>query len=280
MNFLKFFIPCLFLFLVLCISNVLLESYDYEYDAKKFLDGIKEEENYENFNEESTDTSPSINVNGNFLEIKSPADIYVEYVPKNLPEKLNLTKLRLKAYALHKNKKIIEAKDVSKYNQLKWMTYGYIRLVQIKKTPTSHSTEYFEFTREYISIQVEMLTDEQKALFVEGIKLKYSIEVKPEQIQNLVLKNFECITQFKDEDISRFPLGLVGRANNLDRFPLRIDFKAREGTRERKILENKIRQSKKSQDLLGLRFDCELLIDDKADKQPEAQLLQIKSKWL
>ena len=122
-----------------------------------------------------------------------------------------------------------------------------------------------------------MLTDEQKALFVEAIKLKYSIEVKPEQIQNLVLKNFECITQFKDEVSSRFPLGLVGRANNLDRFPLRIDFRAREGTRERKILENKIRQSKKSQDLLGLRFDCELLIDEKADKQPEDQLLQIKS---
>ena len=140
MNILKLFIPCLFLFLVLCISNVLLQSYDYEYDSKKFLDGINEEENYENVDEESTNISPGIKVTGNLLEIKSPADIYVDYVPKNLPEKLNLTKLRLKAYALHKNKKIIEAKDVSKYNQLKWMTYGYIRLVQIKKTPNSHST--------------------------------------------------------------------------------------------------------------------------------------------
>jgi hypothetical protein len=263
---------------MLNVVTVRLQSYDYVYDEKKFLDGIKEEENYDNVQEESS--SQALNINPNSLEIKSPADIYVEYVPKNMPEKLNLTKLRLKAYALHKNKQIIEDKDVSKYGQLKWMTYGYIRLVQIKKTPTSISTEYFEFTRDYISIQVEMLTDEQKLLFVDKIKEKYNVEVKSEQIQNLVLKNLECITHFKDELRNNRSFGLVGRVENLDRFPLRIDFKAREGTRERRILEEKIKQAS-NKDALNLRFDCEFVLDEKADKQIEPdQTLQIKSELL
>jgi hypothetical protein len=101
-------------------------------------------------------------------------------------------------------------------------------------------------------VRIDMLTDSHRSLFVELVRDKYNIVVKPRQILNLVPSEFRCSVTFTSDGEQ---ITIYGQANNLKNFPLRVDFTLASGTLERAALEKKIKADGRR---LDLEFKCEL----------------------
>jgi hypothetical protein len=230
-------------------------------------------------------TSSKASVNEEEFDLSSP-EITIDYLDPFYKQK----RIRLELYECYKNKKIIKNnKDGSKYNQLKWASYG--GPILLKKNTESNVTllgDYFKFTKDDVSIQIDMLVNQHRSFLLEKIQQEHNIpNLKHDQIENLIPKSLQCRTQFWDKSNSQ-KVELVGRANFLESFPLRVEFMIEQGTRERESLENRIKedQARKNQDedSFAIRFDCELVLDDedfssRIDEEPE-NFLKIDSNEL
>lgn len=82
---------------------------------------------------------------------------------------------------------------------------------------------------------IEMLTRRQQELLANEIKSKYKMEVRPEQIIDLPLNKFECLSRLTSSNGKEFII--KGKVNHFDRFPLKLDFWSPENTVERVYFE-------------------------------------------
>ncbi len=159
----------------------------------------------------------------------------------------------LEAFKLAQNEAIIneieKTKNYSKHGKLLWSSIGNPKLIQ----PTENLSSIFNFNSEGFYIKIEMLTDTHRNLFVDLIKDKYNINVKPRQILNLIPSEFRSSLTFT---IDGEQITIYGQANNYKNFPLRIDFPAADGLVERAALEKKIKLDGKK---LDMEFKCELV---------------------
>jgi hypothetical protein len=160
----------------------------------------------------------------------------------------------LEAFKLAQNDEIINETDTktrvsTKHGKLMWSSIGNPKLIQ----PTESASSIFNFNSEGFYIKVEMLTEAHRNLFVDLIKDKYNITVKPRQIVNLVPSEFRCSVTFT---IDGEQITIYGQANNLKNYPMRVDFPAALGLIERAALEKKIKNDGKK---LDLEFKCELV---------------------
>jgi hypothetical protein len=93
-----------------------------------------------------------------------------------------------------------------------------------------------------------MLSSEQRKILSKTASEKYNLDIAPTQIAHLVLDNFECNLNFGGKNDF-----IKGRVDNFRKFPLRMDFEAAKGSKERDILKSYLQQH--SQDL---KFKCKL----------------------
>ena len=97
-----------------------------------------------------------------------------------------------------------------------------------------------------------MLTPEQRNLLAETATSKYGLAIKSSQIAHLVLDTFKC-NVFISRGIERFLIR--GEVVDFRSYPLRMDFYAPEGSREREALKLRLGTKGKKVDL---QFVCEL----------------------
>jgi hypothetical protein len=95
-----------------------------------------------------------------------------------------------------------------------------------------------------------MLTPEQRIILSKTASAKYQLKINSTQIAHLILDNFECNYYFGAE--KNF---VKGKVKNFRKFPLRMDFDAPEGSSERKVLENHLKEGNTNTDL---EFSCKL----------------------
>jgi len=93
-----------------------------------------------------------------------------------------------------------------------------------------------------------MLTSEQRKILSKTASEKYNLDIAPSQIAHLVLDNFECHINFGGKNDF-----IKGRVDHFRKFPLRMDFEAPKGSKEREVLKPYLQQH--SQDI---KFKCRL----------------------
>ena len=102
----------------------------------------------------------------------------------------------MEAYRSIRNEEILNENQKLKFGQLKWYTIGYPTLAHFPSKNSSFSmANLFKMTRSGFDILVEMLTDRQKEMFKEEVKLYYGIDVKTRQIRRLVPSELKCQTE-------------------------------------------------------------------------------------
>ena len=113
-------------------------------------------------------------------------------------------------------------------------------------------TKLFDFSRNTIFTHVEMLTAVQSRLLSETAETKYGVKVSNNQIINLPLSKFECSLLLFDEAGNKYLL--KGGVLDFKHFPLRMDFHAPLGSRERKLFDEYLSEEDDS----GLEFTCNM----------------------
>ncbi len=93
-----------------------------------------------------------------------------------------------------------------------------------------------------------MLTEEQKIKLSETASEKYQLKINSSQIVHILLESFQCNFYFEGE--TNFITGIV---KNFRDFPLRMDFKAPKGSKEREVLDSYLNQGN-----MDLEFICKL----------------------
>ncbi|RNA16672.1 hypothetical protein BpHYR1_040013 [Brachionus plicatilis] len=162
----------------------------------------------------------------------------------------------LEAFKTSINDKIIQSEDTEKYSRLTWVSVGIPRLVYINQ---SH---IFIFNNEGFSINIELLTDTIRNLFVQVAKRKYSIQVDLKQIIFLKPDRFECGLRFYDKNGDKYLLN--GKASHLSKFPIDVFFEAPAGSMERVALEEilhaefSIDKTSNIYEEMGISLQCEI----------------------
>ncbi|RNA44546.1 hypothetical protein BpHYR1_042725 [Brachionus plicatilis] len=159
------------------------------------------------------------------------------------------TKVQLEAFRSRLNDKILAENETSKHSQLMWVSTGNPRLVMTKIDQKSGS-ELFHFTPEGFYTFVEMLNDDHIQLLAEKAKLFYTIDIAQNQILNLILSKFECSIVLFSLHSKTF---IKGRVNQFRVFPLRLDFLAPVGTKERQNFIKRLLEDKSS-----ISIHCEI----------------------
>lgn len=154
--------------------------------------------------------------------------------------------IQIQAFKSVKNDMIIDSNNALKYPQLNWFSIGYPRLV------FGYNNKIFQFNDEGFTIYASMLTEPLKKKFVEIVKYKYHINITVEQIDNLILTDFQCSLKFYS---NREKLLILGRVKHFHKFPLHIVFDAPIETKERDALIRRIERDKNN---LDLHFDCQV----------------------
>lgn len=159
------------------------------------------------------------------------------------------TKVQLEAFRSRLNDKILAENETSKHSQLMWVSTGNPRLVMTKIDQKSGS-ELFHFTPEGFYTFVEMLNDDHIQLLAEKAKLFYTTDIAHNQILNLILSKFECSIVLFSLYSKTF---IKGRVNQFRVFPLRLDFLAPVGTKERQNFIKRLLEDKSS-----ISIHCEI----------------------
>lgn len=152
--------------------------------------------------------------------------------------------IHLEAFKTTLNDNLINS--TSHHGQLRWVSIGYPKLVKINFNNT------FYFTPEGFCIEVEMLNDLHREEFIKIVKQKYNINIKPNQIVSLVPALFVCSLEFYNGNEK---LLINGKAENLNRMPIKIEFEALINQSTRLALEKRI---KKEKDNLDLKLKCKI----------------------
>lgn len=186
------------------------------------------------------------------------ADITVEVADDNLLYYLEAFKSPL-------NNRILKENNASNFNQLRWFSIGQPSLLYHKNKENNQTNPiHFDSTGFYITIQ--MLTKEQRRLFVEQIYQIYQVNVKETQITNLVPHQLECYVEFECENNENEVI-LNGVVKNLRVFPYKCEFKL---TRKQRECFAKVQKHE-------LKFDCNLSTKSKKSKQ---NILEVDAKKL
>ena len=193
----------------------------------------------------------------------SAPEITIDYLDPIFKQK----RIRLEVYECNKNKKLLKSLESSKFSQLKWASYGGPILLRQNESSLGETSlgDYFKFTKDDVSIRIDMQVNQHKDFLIEKIQNEHNIpNLRRDQIENLIPKSLSCRTHFLDKSTGK-RVDLSGQSYFLESFPLRVDFMIEEGTNERESLEKIIKESQISrnqEDFLALRFDCELILND------------------
>ena len=152
----------------------------------------------------------------------------------------------MEAFKSSINDLIINNKNQDKYPQLTWLSLGNPRLVNFydKKFDSYNS---FKSNNEGFSIFIETLNHDHINLFKQNVKVKYNINIEPEQIVQLVPSKFECKLAITNDNLKTVYLG---KAFQLNRSPLEVFFYAPKGSQERQLFD---------QHTDDLQFYCEAI---------------------
>ena len=129
--------------------------------------------------------------------------------------------IQLEAFKSKQNDEIMAQNSTKNYGRLKWFSLGHPVLVEMKSS--SNISSLFHYSSKGFFSHIQLLTIEQKKLFLKEIKSLYNIEVGLNQIVNMPLTLFKCDIGLHDGENETI---VEGDAALFTKFPIRIDFKA------------------------------------------------------
>ena len=104
--------------------------------------------------------------------------------------------IQLTAFKSPENDPILDGKKSENYGKLKWYSIGYPMLV---KTKSKDNEFFFHFTPSGFYARIQMLTNEQRRLFIEEVKHVYNISIRMNQIDHLILSSLKCSIKMHEE---------------------------------------------------------------------------------
>lgn len=149
----------------------------------------------------------------------------------------------IEAFTPSTNEQILKEKDSSKYDDLKWYSFGRPTIL------ASENENPFHFSSKGFYIQVETLTESHKLLIIEELENKYQIEMDEDQVKNLVPTKFECRLEIECDSF----FYLDGEVANTKEFPLKVNFHISKNSKEMKCLQSIVREEEDD-----FNFDCHL----------------------
>ncbi len=164
----------------------------------------------------------------------------------------------IEAFIPSTNEQILKEKDSSKYDDLKWYSFGKPTIV------ASENENPFHFSSKGFYIQVETLTESHKLLIIEELENKYEIEMDEDQVKNLVPTKFECRLEIECDSF----FYLDGEVANTKEFPLKVNFQISKNSKEMKCLQSIVREEEDD-----FNFDCHLSSHLKQPNQEFSSLI-------
>ena len=198
----------------------------------------------------SLTSQQSSNINNIVFDL---ADLTIDYETDN-------GVIHLEAFKSSLNDLIIDQNSSDKFGQLNWLSIGYPKHVLILNRQKAYSL--FSLKQEGFDISVDMLTNSYRNLFINVVKRKYNLEVKPEQIVNLIPAKFECQLVFYDDEGDKILIN--GKVTQLTSFPLKVSFMSPLRSKERYAFEQRL---KREGDNIDLDIVCEIYSQGKAYRQ-------------
>ena len=163
-----------------------------------------------------------------------------------------IEKTQLEAFKTKANSLILEGNKSDKYGQLHWVSLGHPTLIAFQ-------SEWFHFNDLGFYAFVEMLTEEQKSLFVNEVKRRYNIDIQKRQITTMIVSRYKCEMKLLCNDEM---FTLIGKVSETNKFPLRFNF---ETGKNRKIIEECIK-TKLLNGKNNLVMECEAATTAKSAK--------------
>lgn len=152
----------------------------------------------------------------NDIDFSKP-DLSVDYT-------LNGETIRLDAYKSENNDKIISSGDSSLFSQLRWVSIGRPKLIQLTNSSDLKQHSLFQFENEKFSIHFNLLTHKEKKILQQEIKRTKRIEVDVNSFLNLKPTSVSCSVKFFDKTSEKFFI-LNVKVDDLISFPLEVNFK-------------------------------------------------------
>ena len=127
-----------------------------------------------------------------------------------LKSTINDKEIYIEAYHSQENERILSENDVQNFKNLKWYSIGYPVLIENEVSTLNSSKTLFRLTENKAYASVQMLTIQQKELFVKQIKETRKVDVLIDQIEEFKLSKFYCEYNYTLEDVA---IGLKGSIN-------------------------------------------------------------------
>lgn len=128
-------------------------------------------------------------------------------------------------YHTKENEKLLN-KTNRNNKKLKWYSIGYPIIIESESKLKSENKSLFHFTQNSIYASVQLLTETQKKMIVEEIKLIYNVSVDLQQVNELKLTDFYCNLYFDGDGDGDDESSLFGSVESFKVSPLRIEFEA------------------------------------------------------
>jgi hypothetical protein len=130
--------------------------------------------------------------------------------------KIDETSVSIDVFKSTKNDAIIGKNDVTKFNQLEWVSIGDPHLYQDDNRPIGSLGFY---------IKIQMLSNSDKDRIQDMIKEKHNITVNTNQIRTKKINQMECTIQFEKDN-------LKGTVKHYNQNPLEVYFNYKEDSKE------------------------------------------------
>ena len=140
-----------------------------------------------------------------------------------------------KAFSYDETNYLNESRLSERQSQLFWVSIGIPTL--LRTSLKGSNLTLFHGDSQGFFTAIEMLTPEQRQMLAETASKKYRIKIDPSQIVHLILSKFDCKINLYDDGKNYIIYGKVGEFR---KFPLRLHFRAEEGTIERNMFEQKV----------------------------------------
>jgi hypothetical protein len=171
--------------------------------------------------------------------------------------KIDKKRIDIEVFKYASNNEILAKNNTAEFHKLRWLSMGYPRMAG------SHKTR-FTFHPDGFFIEMETLPYEQKKLMIDSVSKTFGINATESQFLNFpssLLGQIECSFVFTDEHETAF---FNGQVRNVYKYPFRVEFDAKFGTRRRVILQNKI---EKEADKIDIMFSCHIRSSTEISKQ-------------
>jgi hypothetical protein len=171
--------------------------------------------------------------------------------------KIDKKRIDIEVFKFASNNDVISQFNVSDLPKLRFLSTGYPRL------GGSHKNR-FVFDDHGFYIEFETLPYEQKKLMIDSLSRTYKFNATESQFINFpssLVGRIECSFVFFEEPESVF---FKGQVKNFYKYPFRVEFPARFGTKRRAMLQNKI---EKEADKIDVMFTCQIKSSLEIQKQ-------------